>query len=136
MAKNFVIRLTSLDKVEALLQETYDLCNNQINQIQGEINKIVNSTPLKDMDIDSKEKYGKIMNNYLTTIQKAIDRKFEIAKFMGDVVKHNGDVDKALNENEKNKKTTLDLNAIRQTLQNINNDTEDKQSYQIKNYKG
>jgi hypothetical protein len=134
--KNFVIRLNSLDKVEALLQETYDLCNNQINQIQGEINKIANSTPLKDMDIDSKEKYGKIMNNYLTTIQKAIDRKFEIAKFMGDIAKHNGDIDKALNENEKNKKTTLDLNAIRQTLQNINNEVDDKQSYQIKNYKG
>ena len=133
--KNFVIRLNSLNKVEALLQETYDLCNNQINQIQGEINKIANSTPLKDMDIDSKEKYGKIMNNYLTTIQKAIDRKFEIAKFMGDIVKYNGDVDKALNENEKNKKTTLDLNAIRQTLQNINNGDE-TQNYQIKNYKG
>lgn len=132
--KNFVIRLNSLDKVEALLQETYDLCNSQINQVQGEINKIANSTPLKDMDIDSKEKYGKIMNNYLTTIQKAIDRKFEIAKFMGDIVKHNGDVDKALSENEKNKKTTLDLNAIRQTLQNINNGDE-KQNYQIKNYK-
>ena len=68
--KKFSIKLNSTDKVEQLLQETYDLASQQSKQIQDEINKIVNTTILNNLDIDGKEKYGKIMNNYLSLLQK------------------------------------------------------------------
>lgn len=133
--RKFIIRLNSLEKVEQLLQETYDLATNQINQIQNEISKIANSTPLVDTDIEVKEKYGKIMNNYLTSIQKAIDRKFEIAKFMGEVVKHNGDLNKTLNDENVIKNSTLDLRAIRESVKSINDSNNDSENYKLKDYK-
>ena len=77
--KNFSVRLNNLDKVEQLLQETYDLACQQYNTIQNEINKVANSTIIKDLDIDGKEKYGKVMSNYITLQQKAIAQKFDIA---------------------------------------------------------
>lgn len=134
MQKKFIIKLNSNEKVEQLLQETYDLATNQINQIQSEINKITNSTNLKDLEIDGREKYGKIMNNYLTTIQKAIDRKFEIARFMGEITKHGGDVDKALNDPNVSKTTELNLKQIRDAVKKIAND-DMTENYQIKNNK-
>ena len=134
MQKKFIIKLNSNEKVEQLLQETYDLATNQINQIQSEINKITNSTNLKDLEIDGREKYGKIMNNYLTTIQKAIDRKFEIARFMGEITKHGGDVDKVLNDPNVSKTTELNLKQIRDAVKKIAND-DMTENYQIKNNK-
>ena len=57
---------------------------------------MANSTTIKDLDIDGKEKYGKIMNNYLGLQQKAISQKFDIARLMSEVVKHGGDIKGAI----------------------------------------
>ena len=64
--KKYKVKLNNIEKIEQLLQETYDLACQQYRQIQEEINKISNSTTLNDLDIDSKEKYSKIMNNYIS----------------------------------------------------------------------
>ena len=89
--KKYTVKLNNIDKIEQLLQETYNLACQQFTQIQGEINKIANTTILKDLDIDGKEKYGKIMNNYISLQQKSITQKFDIAKLMSEIIKHNGD---------------------------------------------
>lgn len=96
--KRFIVKLNNLDKIEQLLQETYDLATRQTNQIQEEINKIANVTVINELDIEGKEKYAKIMGNYITLQQKAIQQKLEISKLMTEIIKHNGDVNKALNE--------------------------------------
>lgn len=132
MQKKFIIKLNNFDKVEALLQETYDLVTTQINQTQNEINKITNSTQLNDADIEVKEKYAKIVNGYLTTIQKAIDKKFDIAKFMGEVAKHNGDLSKALEEDSVVKSGSLDLAKIRQMAKEIQGADNLPQQYEVK----
>lgn len=108
--KKFAIRLNNLDKIEQLLQETYDLACQQYTTIQNEINKIANSTILKDLDIDGKDKYGKVMSNYITLQQKAIAQKFDIAKLMSEVYKTGGDVKKAIDDT---KKTSLNINELR-----------------------
>lgn len=110
--KKYTVRLNSNEKIEALLQETYDLACQQYTTIQNEINKIAGSTTLKDLDIDGKEKYGKIMSNYITLQQKAITQKFDIAKLMAEIVKHGGDVKGAI-EDVKKAPTTLDLTKLR-----------------------
>ena len=112
--KKYSVKLNSTEKIEELLQETYDLACRQYIQIQDEINKITNSTEMGKLDIDGKEKYGKIINNYLALQQKVTAHKFDIAKLMSEVIKHGGDINGALNDfGGKNVKTTLNLTELR-----------------------
>ena len=132
--KKYSVKLNSVEKIEQLLQETYNLACMQYNQIQDEINKIANSTILNDLDIDGKEKYGKIMNNYISLQQKSIGQKFDIAKLMSEVIKHGGDVNGALAD-MKNGPTTLDLAKLKEIAKNAttaaNSDKEKGQVYKI-----
>lgn len=128
--KKFSIKLNSTDKVEQLLQETYDLASQQSKQIQDEINKIVNTTILNNLDIDGKEKYGKIMNNYLSLLQKATSQKMDIAKLMAEVIKHNGDVNGALDASKKGI-NMFDTKAIRDMVRNATS-TNESVNYELK----
>ena len=132
--KKYSVRLNNVEKIEQLLQENYDLACYQYNQIQTEINKISNSTILNELDIDGKEKYGKIMSNYLNLQQKSTLQKFDIAKLMSEVLKHQGNVDEALNDMNKSKiATTLDLSKLREIAKNASTRSEDKvELYNIK----
>lgn len=129
--KKLNIKLNNVEKIEQLLQETYDLACEQANQIQQEINKIAGTTDINQLDIDGKEKYGKIMNNYISLHQKSIGQKFDIAKLMAEVVKHGGDVKGALDDT-KNNTGTLDLKRLRELANNINTKGEDiSKDYEI-----
>ena len=128
--KKYTVKLNNIDKIEQLLQETYNLACQQFTQIQGEINKISNTTILKDLDIDGKEKYGKIMNNYISLQQKSITQKFDIAKLMSEIIKHHGDIDGALKDAAK-AHTSLDIKSIRDIV-NKAKESNDTQVYQLK----
>ena len=128
--KKYTVKLNNLDKIEQLLQETYDLACRQNNQIQDEINKIANTTSINDLDIDGKEKYAKIINNYLALLQKSTAQKMDIAKLLTEVVKHNGDVKGAINDT-KNISTALDLDKLRNLAKEISTN-EDNEHYQLK----
>ena len=110
--KKYTVKVNNIDKVEQLLQETYNLACQQYTQIQDEINKVANTTKLKELDIDGKEKYGKVMSNYISLQQKSINQKFDIAKLMAEIIKHNGDINGALDAS-KNVPTSLDINKLR-----------------------
>jgi len=96
--KKLQIRLNSNEKIEQLLQESYDLTCKQINDIQNEMNKLSNSCNLADVTIEEKTKYAKAMNDFIGSREKAIGKKFEIAKLMAEIVKHNGDVGETLGD--------------------------------------
>ena len=110
--KKYTVKVNNIDKVEQLLQETYNLACQQYTQIQDEINKVANTTKLKELDIDGKEKYGKVMSNYISLQQKSINQKFDIAKLMAEIIKHNGDINGSLDAS-KNVPTSLDINKLR-----------------------
>lgn len=130
--KKYTVKLNSIEKIEQLLQETYDLANRQTTAIQEEINKIANTTIINDLDIDGKEKYGKIMNNYIALQQKAIQQKFDISKLMAEVLKHSGDVNSAINETKKGA-TTLDLSKLKELAKNANTQSNNTtEQYQLK----
>lgn len=129
--KKFIVKINNNDKIEQLLQETYNLACQQYTQIQSEINKIANNTKINELDIDGKEKYGKIMNNYIALQQKSINQKFDIAKLMSEIVKYNGDVKGALDA-AKVAPTTLDLNKLRNLVKNASQDENQVQEYSIK----
>lgn len=92
------IKLNSNEKIEQLLQEAYDLTCKQINDIQNEMNKLSNSCNLADVTIEEKTKYAKAMNDFMGSREKAISKKFDIAKLMAEIVKHNGDINETLND--------------------------------------
>lgn len=116
MEKRYKVRLNSLDKVEELLQEIYEQACRQLNEIQIEINKLSVSTNLGDADMDTKAKYSKAMHDFIGDKTKAISSKFEIAKFMGEIIKYGGDASKALNDQQFNQRTKLDLKSLREAI--------------------
>ena len=132
MDKKYKIKLNNVNKIEELLQETYDLACQQYNIIQLEINKITNTTTVNNLDIDGKEKYGKIMKEYFTLQQKSITIKMDVAKIMSEIVKHNGDVNKALND-DSIKKSSLNLTQLRKIAKDVNTASDNNQiEYKIK----
>lgn len=98
--KRYKLKVDSKEKIEELLQEIYaEACKN-IEEAQNEINKITMSTDLNSEIIDGKAKYAKAINDFIATKDKAIARKFEIAKLMTEIVKFNGNIQQAFTEGD------------------------------------
>lgn len=87
MAK-FKIVLGDTENVKALLQEIYDEACMNLNDIQNQINKIKESTPLSEETMDGKAKFAKAMNDFFVTRGKAADKKLEIARILNDFIKN------------------------------------------------
>lgn len=130
MAKNYVVKVNSVEKIEQLLQEIYDQALKLFNDIQNEHNKLTNSTNLSDLTLEEKAKYAKAVNDFLTNKNKAIQMKFDIAKFMGEMVKHGGDVDQTLNDPTVGKNSKLDINFLKQQINNLMDET--PETYNLK----
>lgn len=121
MAKKLKIEVNSIENLRQLLQETYDLADEQLIQAQNEINKLANSTRLQDEVMQSKKDYAKAINDYLTIKDKAISKKLDIAKLMSEICKNNGDshsheVDTSFG--------SFNFDNIREMLDNDTNKTE------------
>jgi hypothetical protein len=129
--KRYKVRLSSVEKIEELLQEVYDQACRQINEIQNEINKLINSTNLAadDFNMDDKAKYFKAIHDLTGDKKSAIQTKLDIVKFMGEMVKHSGDAKSVVNDKAFAKRTSLNLNDIRAALK----DGDDTDKYNIKN---
>ena len=98
--KKYKLKINSPEKIEVLLQELYnDACKN-IEQVQNEMNKLTNSVNLNEEAMDAKAKYAKAMNDFITSKDKAIGKKLDIAKLMTEIFKFNGNVAKTLEESE------------------------------------
>lgn len=118
MERKFTIKINSTDKVEELLQEIYDQACKHLNEVQDEMNKFSNNidTGSEDVPMDSKAKYGKVMHDFFGDKVKAIAAKLEIAKLMSEILKHNGDVNAAINDAGFRKATKLDFKGLRKSL--------------------
>lgn len=121
--QRFKLKLNSNEKIEELLQELYNEACKNIEEIQIQMNKIANSVNLNDEIMESKAKYAKAINDFITNKDKAIGRKLEIAKLMSEIYKFNGDVKKAFNEGNQ---MVFDIDAIKeQLLEEENNKTQE-----------
>ena len=128
------IKLNSNEKIEQLLQEAYDLTCKQINDIQNEMNKLSNSCNLADVTIEEKTKYAKAMNDFMGSREKAITKKFDIAKLMSEIVKHNGDINEALNDKNSMKGMNggaFNIEDLRRAMKEQMN-SETTETYQLK----
>ena len=111
----FKIELNNASNIRDLLQETYKLADQQLVQAQDEMNKLANATRLQDEVMDSKQKYSKAMNDYLTIKDKAIRTKLDIAKLMTEIMNHNGNVKEAIEQCGVSN-ATFDLKKIKQMV--------------------
>jgi hypothetical protein len=119
MANKMKIRINSNDKIEELLQETYNQACEQISQIQEEMNKITKSTHLSDLTIDEKAKYAKAMHDYSGDKDRAIRAKMDIAKLLIEIVNHKGSVEETLNDKAFVKQpSSINFNALKKELNN------------------
>lgn len=120
MAKiqRFKLKLNSASKIEELLQELYNESCKNIEEIQIQMNKLQNSVALNDEIMEAKTKYAKAMNDFITNKDKAIGRKLEIAKLMSEIMKYNGDVNKAFNEGNAG---SFDIDALKEMFEEDNN---------------
>ena len=126
------IRLNSIEKIEQLLQESYDLTCKQINDIQNEMNKLSNSCNLADVTIEEKTKYAKAMNDFIGSREKAITKKFDIAKLMAEIVKHNGDINETLNDKNAMKNSSFNIEELRKAMKEQMNNSNNTETYQLK----
>ena len=115
------IDLNNEQTIKDLLQEAYNLANEQIIQTQNEINKMANSTRLQDTVMEEKAKYGKIINDYLKIKDSAIRAKIEIAKLLSDIIAHNGSISEGAGSQ------SFDFTKIKQMVKDLHN-TEKKET--------
>ncbi len=129
------IRVNSLEKIEQILQETYDLTVKEINEIQNEMNKLMNSSPLADATFEDKARYAKAMHDFIKDKTKAIEVRLDIAKFMGELYKYDGNVNKALADPTIAKSTSLNLKSLRNDVKKILDENEtDTKTYDLKKH--
>lgn len=129
--KRYKLRLNSIEKIEELLQELYNEACKNIEEIQTQMNKISNSVQLNDEILDAKAKYAKAMNDFIVNKDKAIGRKLEIAKLMGEIYKYNGNVERAVNEG--GIMDSISLDDLKKALaEDDNNDMTKAKEYNIK----
>lgn len=123
MEKKYKVKLNSIEKIEELLQEIYDQAVRHLNEIQMEMNKLQNSINLgqEGISIEDKTKYAKAIHDFMGDKERALKAKFEIAKFMGELAKHGGDLGETLNDQGFVKKTSLDLKALKSSISNDDN---------------
>ncbi len=112
----FKIELNDVQNIRDLLQNAYNLADEQIVQAQNEINKLSVATQLQEEPMDARSKYAKAINDYLGLKDKAISKKIEIAKILTDIYHHNGDVQGALEGNEAIKDMSFNFDDIKKIV--------------------
>lgn len=131
MAK-YKIVINSISNIQDILQIAYEEFDGQIIQAQNEINKLANSTSLKDEILDSKSKYCKAINDYLKIKNEAIARKIEIAKLLTEIYKHNGDIERTISDDKAVKNMSFDFSKIRDIVNQSNDDKKKTEIIELK----
>lgn len=122
MAK-FKVELYNPQNIKDLLQNAYDHADGQIIQAQNEINKLATATRLQDEVMDSKSKYSKAINDYLSIIDKSISKKVEIAKLLTEILNHNNSGG-SINDAQSVNKQSFDLSRIKEMVKNMHEEKE------------
>ena len=129
----YKVTVNSVENIQDLLQEAYKLSDEQIVESQNEITKLSSATKLQEETIDGKEKYAKAINNYLSIKDKAISKKIEIAKLLTEIYKHNGDIERTLNDSNSMKSMSFDFSKIKELVNNQFDDKKKTERITLKN---
>ena len=129
----FKVELNDIQNIRDLLQNAYNIADEQIVQSQNEIAKLASATNLHEKPMDAKAKYAKAINDYLGIKDKAISKKLDIAKLLTEILHHNGDVKEAIESGGSSKNTEFNFEEIRQIVDNSLNEQEKTKTIQLNN---
>ena len=131
MAK-FKIEINDLGNIRDLLQNAYNIADEQIIQSQNEINKLANSTKLQEESMDSKAKYAKAMNDYMGIKDKAISKKVEIAKLLTEIINRSNNTGVGMaNESASMGGHTFDISKIKEMVKNMHDESEKTKTIEL-----
>lgn len=131
MAK-FKIEINDLGNIRDLLQNAYNIADEQIIQSQNEINKLANSTKLQEESMDSKAKYAKAMNDYMGIKDKAISKKVEIAKLLTEIINRGNNTGVGMaNESASMGGHTFDISKIKEMVKNMHDESEKTKTIEL-----
>jgi hypothetical protein len=125
------IEINDAQNIRDLLQNAYNLAEEQIVQSQNEINKLSNATQLQEETIEGKTKYAKAINDYLGIKDKAISKKLDIAKILTEIHKYNGDVNSALEYGANSGPMEFDFEGIKKMVDESFQDKEKNKVIQL-----
>jgi hypothetical protein len=125
------INLNDGESVRQLAQEIYLLSETQLIQAQNEINKLANATQLQDEPMDSKAKYAKAINDFMSIKDKAIGMKLQVAKLLAEVMAHKGNVNEAMNDIQAGS-GMIDFKKIKEMVKEVNSaETEENKKIEL-----
>ena len=127
----FKLELNDAQNLRDLLQNTYNLAEEQIVQAQNEINRLSNASRLQDEPMEARTKYAKAINDYLGIKDKAISKKLDIAKIMSDVLHYNGNVQQALDEGANIKNMDFNFDDIKKMVDESYQDKEKTKTIEL-----
>lgn len=126
------IEINDVQNIRDILQNAYNLADEQIVQSQNEINKLSNATNLVDETLESRAKYAKAINDYLGMKDKAIGKKLDIAKILAEIQRYNGDVKTALESNGTQGSMDFDFESIKKMVDDTYKDKEETKTIEIR----
>ena len=127
----FKLELNDAQNLRDLLQNTYNLAEEQIVQAQNEINRLSNASRLQDEPMEARTKYAKAINDYLGMKDKAISKKLDIAKILADVLHYNGDVQTALDSGVNSKNMDFNFDDIKKMVDESYQDKEKTKTIEL-----
>lgn len=108
------VKVNNSTSLEGLMQEVYNDACSQITDAQKTINVIDASTTPED--VEDASKIAKSKTDAQKVKDSAIKIKLEVAKLQSDIIKHSGNVDKAVDERSEGKANLEDFKSIREML--------------------
>lgn len=126
------IEINDVQNIRDILQNAYNLADEQVVQSQNEINKLSNATNLVDETLESRAKYAKAINDYLGMKDKAIGKKLDIAKILAEIQRYNGDVKTALESNGTQGSMDFDFESIKKMVDDTYKDKEETKTIEIR----
>ena len=108
------VKVNNSASLEGLMQEVYNDACSQITDAQKTINVLSTSTTPED--VEDASKIAKSKTDAQKVKDSAIKIKLEVAKLQSDIIKHSGNVDKAVDERSDGKANLEDFKSIRQML--------------------
>lgn len=120
--KRTKIEVNNKKSLTELMQDAYNDANNQISQSQRIVNQLEQKEDPDD-DIENTAKINREKVNALKIRDSAIKTKTDLARLQSEIIKNEGDENKALDDAEDEKVGRLNFQEIRKMVNQTKNES-------------
>jgi len=108
------ISVNDSTSLEGLLQEIYNDACGLIKDAQKTINQLDAAT--NPEDVDDYTKIAKEKSNAMKIKESGVKAKLEVSKLLGDIIKHNGNVEEGIHSASGGQASADDMKSIRDLI--------------------